>query len=86
VVDYVAGHPEAIGYASMSVEDGRVKALKVEGVLPTPENASQGIYPLSRELWLITAGPPAEALQAFVDFVLSPAGQQIVGQYYGRVR
>jgi phosphate transport system substrate-binding protein len=86
VVDYVAGNTDAIGYASMSVVDGQVKALKVEGVLPTPESTSQGIYPLSRELWLVTARPPAKELQAFLDFVLSPAGQQIVGRRHGRVR
>jgi phosphate transport system substrate-binding protein len=86
VIEYVAEHREAIGYVSMSVVDNRVKALKVEGVLPLPDSASQGIYPLSRELWMVTTGPPPETLQAFFDFVLSPAGQQIVGRRYGRIR
>lgn len=86
VVEYVAGHPGSIGYVSMSQVTPAVKVLKVEGELPTPESAGQGSYALSRELWLLTADPPAEAVQRFLDFALSPAGQQIVGRRYGRLK
>ncbi|MCL7453884.1 MAG: phosphate ABC transporter substrate-binding protein [Anaerolineae bacterium] len=86
VVDYVAEHPGAIGYVSMAAVTPQVKVLKVEGALPTPESASQGSYPLSHELWLVTGDPQSEAVGAFVDFVLSAAGQEIVGRQYGRVR
>jgi phosphate transport system substrate-binding protein len=86
VVAYVAEHAGAIGYASMAEVTAAVKVLKVEGALPAPENASRGSYPLAHELWLVTADPPPEGIQAFVDFVLSPAGQEIVGRRFGRVR
>jgi phosphate transport system substrate-binding protein len=86
MVDLVAHDPQAIGYVSMSQLSPKVRALKVEGQLPTKEAAGQGIYPLTRELWLVTRDPPLEALQVFVDFALSPAGQQIVGQRFGRIR
>jgi phosphate transport system substrate-binding protein len=86
VVEYVAGHPNAIGYVSMGYVSPEVKALKIEGELPTPETAGRGSYPLTRELWLVTPAPPSEAVQAFVDFALGPAGQQIAGQRYGRIR
>jgi phosphate transport system substrate-binding protein len=86
VVEYVADHPSAIGYVSMDQVTPDVKVLRVEGELPTPETASQGSYPLSHELWLVVADSPPEAVQEFLDFVLSPAGQQIVGRRYGRVR
>ncbi len=86
VVDYVAGHPAAIGYVSMSQVTPEVKVLKIEGELPTPESAGLGSYVLTRELWLVTAEPTPEAVQAFLDFVLSPAGQQIVGRAFGRIR
>jgi phosphate transport system substrate-binding protein len=86
VVDYVASHPNAIGYVSMGYLSPEVKALKIEGELPTPETAGRGRYALTRELWLVTPVPPSEAVQEFVDFALGPAGQQIVGLRYGRIR
>jgi phosphate transport system substrate-binding protein len=63
-----------------------VKVLSVEGELPTPQSTARGSYPLSHELWVVTADPPTEAVRAFRRFVLSPAGQQIVGETFGRVR
>jgi phosphate transport system substrate-binding protein len=91
VVEYVANHPRAIGYVSMALvpEDGRahgVKVLEIEGILPTPQSAAQGSYPLSRELWLVTGSPPGQEVQDFFDFALGPAGQQIVAARYGRIR
>lgn len=86
VVEYVAGHTHALGYVSMRQVTPDVKALKIEGELPTPETASQGSYPLSHELWLVTADPPPEAVQRFLDFVRGPAGQQIVGRSFGRIK
>lgn len=86
VVSYVAEHAGAIGYVSMAEVTPAVKVLKVEGALPTPETASQGSYPLTHELWLVMADPPPGGIQGFVDFVLSPAGQEIVGRRCGRVR
>ena len=86
VVDYVASHPAAIGYVSMASVGVGVKVLRIEGELPTPETAAQGSYALSRELWMVTADPPSAAAGQFLDFVLSPAGQEIVGRQFGRIR
>jgi phosphate transport system substrate-binding protein len=86
VVDYVAGHPQAIGYVSMGFVTPSVKVLKVEGELPSPETAGRASYALTRELWLVTAGAPPHGVQRFLDFVLSPAGQSIVERRFGRVK
>jgi phosphate transport system substrate-binding protein len=86
VVEYVAATPNAIGYVSMAQVTAEVKVLEVEGLLPTPETTARGAYPLSRELWLVAAEPYPAAVQEFVDFCLSAAGQQIVGRRYGRIR
>ncbi len=86
VVEYVAAHPGAIGYVGMVWASSGVKVLKVEGERPTPQGVERGSYALTRELWLVTAGPPSEAVQRFFDFALGQAGQQIVGQRYGRIR
>lgn len=86
VVEYVAGHHNAVGYVTMDYVSPEVKVVQIEGELPTLETVRQGSYPLTRELWLVATSPPSEAVQAFFDFVLSPSGQQIVGRRFGRVK
>jgi phosphate transport system substrate-binding protein len=90
VIEYVATHSDAIGYVSMGRASTGVKVLSIEGELPTSQSAELGSYPLSRDLWFVTgesAGESvAESVEAFHRFVLSPAGQQIVGRNFGRVR
>lgn len=86
VVEYVAEHPEAIGYVSLGSLTPGVKVLTLEGVEPTASNAALGSYPLTRELWLVYPERPGEAVQAFVHYVLSPAGQEKVGRTFGRLK
>jgi phosphate transport system substrate-binding protein len=86
VVEYVARHPTAIGYVSMGYLSPQVKALPVEGVSPTPVTIQSGAYPLTRPLYLLTGQQPAGEVKAFIEFALSPAGQAVVEQRYGRLR
>ena len=86
VVEYVAEHPNAIGYVSMGYLSPEVKVLTIEGELPVPETIGQASYPLTCELWLVTVDPPSEAVRDFIRFALSPAGQQIVGREHGRIQ
>jgi phosphate transport system substrate-binding protein len=86
VIDYVAAHPEAIGYVSMGHLSERVKALAVEGVPSSSQTVTDGAYHLTRPLFLIADREPTGAPRSFVDFVLGSEGQQIVARRYGRVR
>jgi phosphate transport system substrate-binding protein len=86
VVEYVAEHPEAIGYVSMGYLSQEIKALKIEEVVPTPKSVRRGEYHLFRPLFLITRQEPTGEVKGFIDFVLSPTGQSIVGRKYGRVQ
>jgi phosphate transport system substrate-binding protein len=86
VIEYVARHPTAIGYVSMGYLSPEVKALPVEGVSPTPEDVQSDAYPLTRPLYLLTGQEPAGEAKAFIEFVLSPAGQAVVEQRYSRLR
>jgi phosphate transport system substrate-binding protein len=86
VVEYVAEHPEAIGYVSMGYLTEEVKVLEIEEVAPTPSSVRQGEYHLLRPLFLITRQEPTGEIKDFIDFVLSPTGQSIVGRKYGRVK
>ena len=85
VVEYVARHPTAIGYVSMGYLSPQVKALLVEGVSPMPEDVQSGAYPLTRSLYLLTGQEPTGEVKAFIEFALSPAGQAVVEQRYGRL-
>ena len=86
VVEYVAEHPQAVGYVSMGYLTEEVKVLEIEEAAPTPKSVRQGAYHLLRPLFLITRQEPAGEIKGFIDFALSPTGQSIVGRKYGRVK
>ncbi len=86
VVDYVASHRLAVGYVSIATLDERVRAVPIEEVAPTQANVRAGSYHLTRLLYLYAPSPAPDATRAFVDFVLSPAGQAIVSKRLVAVR
>lgn len=75
---YVAGDPNAIGYISFAEVDNSVKALGINGVVPTYDSIANGTYPIQRDLLFVTNGAPSGNAKAFIDFTLSPAGQAIL--------
>lgn len=81
VVSATSKEPNAIGYGGAAYVTG-VKELKVssggDAVEATEENIRSGRYPLSRDLYFYTRGPPTGEVKAFLDFCLSPEGQQLV--------
>lgn len=76
----VSTTPDAIGFLSLGYLDDSLKALTLDGVEPTPENALGGTYPLVRPFNLLTRGEPTGLVKAWIDWILSPAGQQVVTQ------
>jgi phosphate transport system substrate-binding protein len=86
VGEFVARDPVAIGYASAAAVPDGAEALSIDGVRPDLQAVMERDYALIRPLMLVTQGNPDDEVQAFVDFVLGPAGQAIVGQRYGRAR
>jgi len=74
----VASTPYSIGFLSFGYLDEEVKALAVDGVAPTKENAAQKRYPLVRPLNLLTKGTPSGLVKEWLDFILGPEGQKIV--------
>jgi phosphate transport system substrate-binding protein len=73
----IAQDPNAIGYLGIGHVDATVKAVKLDGVEPTQENAKTGKYPVVRKLYMNTKGEPKPLVKAFIEFILSPAGQKI---------
>jgi phosphate transport system substrate-binding protein len=84
VVENVAKTPTGLGYSGMGYKTPAVNWLKVSkkkgepGVEPGVEAARSGSYPISRKLYIYTAGEPTGETKAFIDWVLSPEGQKIV--------
>ncbi len=70
--------PLAVGYLSTAWLEDQVRALAIEGVPPAPETIAAGLYPLSRELSLVTMGEPQGMIRAFIQWTLTPQGQAIV--------
>jgi phosphate transport system substrate-binding protein len=84
VVENVAKTQNGLGYSGMGYKTPAVNWMKVSakkgepGVEPGIESARTGKYPISRKLYLYTAGEPTGEVKAFIDWVLSPTGQKIV--------
>ena len=76
----VSSDERSIGYLSLGYLDASVKAVKIDGVAATEENVLSGAYPISRNLYLVTNGAPSELEAAFIDFVLSEEGQEVVDE------
>lgn len=94
LLETVASDPAAIGYTMMGAIAGRqdVVAVAIDGVAPTPNQAGTQMYPLTAPLYFVASGEPAgpdaagSELRAFLAWLQSAAGQNIVGEKYGRVR
>lgn len=86
IVQEVARSQGAIGYLGLGYVTPQLKALGIKksreapAVLPSIETGQNHSYPISRSLHIYTAGEPVGEVRAFIDFILSPEGQEIVRQ------
>jgi len=78
----VSTTPNTIGYLSFGFLDESVNTVAIDGVDPTVANVKNSTYPIFRPLNMLTNGVPGELAQAFLDFILSAAGQEIVAEDY----
>lgn len=81
--DQVKTNPAAIGYFGMGWITKDVKPLEISKdgkkfYPPTAENTSSKKYPIARGLQMYLNTASGEKGQAFMDFVMSPAGQKVV--------
>ena len=73
----------AIGFSGMAYATPEVKVLKVSkkpgepGVAPSIATTLDKSYPISRPLFMYTAGEAEGAVKKYIDWILSDAGQQI---------
>jgi phosphate transport system substrate-binding protein len=78
----VSTTPNTIGYLSFGYLSDAVKGVAIDNVAPTVENVKNGTYSIYRPLILLTNGDAQGLAKAFIDFILSDAGQEIVAEDY----
>ncbi|CAM3488918.1 hypothetical protein EDM52_18940 [Brevibacillus invocatus] len=76
-------YPNAIGYsfrffATEMVQNGNIRLLEVNGVLPSKATITDQSYPLSSEFYVITAGSQNPNVPKLIDWILSEQGQALV--------
>ncbi|MGA2103847.1 phosphate ABC transporter substrate-binding protein [Methanoregula sp.] len=85
VLQEVAQTPNAVGYISIGYLDNTVKALPIQlangtQIAPSVATVKDKTYPIHRDLYMLTNGQPTGLAADYINFLLSPAGQQIVVQ------
>lgn len=67
-------------YASQMNRSDELKLLAIDGVEPDEESIRSGAYPYTVNFYAVTAGPPSAKMQAFLDWIVSPEGQELVAK------
>ncbi len=81
----VRQNPNAIGYDGLGYITPDVKTVAVaakagnEYVKPSVETVNDGTYPIARPLFMYTSGEPQGEVKTYLDWILGPDGQKIVG-------
>ncbi len=78
----VSTTPNTIGYLSFGFLDESINTVAIDDVDPTVANVKNDSYSIFRPLNMLTNGEPNDLAQAFLDFILSDAGQAIVAEEY----
>jgi phosphate transport system substrate-binding protein len=74
----VANDRDAAGYLSHGLLNEKVKAVPVDGTDCTEQEIAAGRYRLVRPVYLLTRGAASGAVKDFIDYVLSPEGQDTI--------
>lgn len=75
----VGATPNAIGYVGIGfIHEKGLRALTLNGVLPTMENVYDGSYEVQRNLNITYPGTLSGLEKKFADYILSRDGQEII--------
>ena len=84
IISEVGDNPNAIGYDGLGYVTSQVKVIAVSKkgetnfILPSADTVNVGTYPVSRDLYMYTPKKYSAAVQAYLDWILSPEAQKIV--------
>ena len=81
MVTTVSRDKGTIGQISLAflIDKKGVKTLSVDGQKASVDNSN---YPITRNLHIVTKGTPPGEIKAFLDWALSPEGQNVVKQRF----
>jgi len=84
IIAEVRQNPNAIGYDGLGYVPHDVKKIAIAKsagepyVLPSVETVNDKTYPISRDLYMYTAGEPTGIIKEYLDWILSAEAQEIV--------
>lgn len=78
VLQLVNENQLSIAYISHIHINSTVRPLAIEGIPPTTETIELGIYPLSRNLQILTLDEPQGEIRNFIQWILEAEGQSIM--------
>jgi len=78
IADEVAANEAGIGYIGLGYLTDAVSVVAIDGVKASVETATDGSYPISRFLYMYSNGEVDGVMQAYLDWILGPEGQQLV--------
>jgi phosphate transport system substrate-binding protein len=84
ITSEVRDNPNAIGYDGLGYITSEEKMVAVSEkpggpfVLPSADSVNQGTYPISRDLYMYTAGLTSKDVDTYLGWILTPEAQQIV--------
>jgi phosphate transport system substrate-binding protein len=79
-VEWVARTPGGLAAATVTAQVARARAVRVDGLAPSPANIRSSRYLLTRPLLLVTREPPGGPLATLFEVALSPEGQSLVAK------
>ena len=73
----------ALGNNDKKADDpSNVHAVNLDGVVASEDNVLNGTYSIQRNLILCTLGEPTGNTAAFIEWIMSDAGQEILGEEF----
>ena len=76
----IAQDKNAIGYVGIGHLDDKIAGVVLDGMTPSQENAKNGSYTVTRLLYMNTRGEPQGLTKAFIDYIYSPEGGEIIAK------
>jgi len=74
----VLSDKNAVGFISLGLVDGSVKALTLDGAVPSQENVASGVYGLYRPFILVCASEPEGPAKEFLDYLFTPEARAVM--------
>jgi len=73
----------ALGTSTLALlisEKRPLKALSLDGVMPSPKTIANGSYPHFKSIYVVTGAKPSEPTEEFMAFLRSISGREILAQ------